>query len=1074
MTLTIFFSSPGIYVIDDDGIRGNGASAVHDSSGNLLFPFTHPTDTISFIAEVPGITFIFNTTDTFGTADVIVGSLTDAAQSPDAIVLRQLRTGGSATLVSNGTITEGGIDSAADIVAAVLTLSAVTGIGTAANALDTQTTFIEAETGTGGISIANVGSVQIGGITADVAGLNVVTSGDLRFSTVGSIYLSDTTGTSSVHGGDLSGSVALIATGADADIYAPIDTPAIHAAGGGITVNAGRDVLMGIGGSNYNNDILATGDITIVAGHDFQLDGTSNVRTGAFGGVVGGDVVISTGHNINLTNTTGGLQTIEAFAGNITLTTGPGGTYFQNAAFSSAVQTTNDIILNADSVLLLAGGLNTTGVGSITVRPVTAGRAIDIGTTLDPADTLGLSDAEFDRLFTLNVNIGGSETGPIEFTAPITPFIVDNLVVRSGTEIFVNSTITLSRSLTLHAGNDLFFSFAAGFTSTLGGFNGFVDDAQDDGGDGGTGDLDGAINVVTGIRLTGNLDNDTLTGTSQGDIINGLAGDDRMNGFDGNDVLDGGAGADLMAGGLGDDTYFADSALDEVIEAAGGVAGRDRVLASVSYTLDANVEDLTLQTVAGAASGTGNAENNTITGNASANTLNGLGGADTLNGNGGNDIMQGGAGDDRYIVDSAGDQAVETSAADGVDLVTSSVSFTLGANVENLSLTGAAAINATGNTLANSLTGNAAANTLNGLGGADIMRGGDGNDGYVVDNAGDQVIESSAAGGTDTVQSSVTFTLGANVENLTLTGAGAINAAGNTLANILTGNGAANILNGLAGADTMSGANGNDTYIVDIAGDQAIETSAVGGTDLVQSSVAFTLGANVENLTLTGAAAINGTGNTLANTINGNSGNNVLDGKAGADSMRGGDGDDNYIVDNVGDQAIESSAAGGSDRVQSSVSFTLGSNVEDLKIIGAGAVNGTGNALANTLVGNAAANQLNGLTGNDTLQGGGGADDFLFTTALGTTNIDRILDMQVGVDDILLENAVFAALAPGALPASAFRTGTAAADADDRIIYDPATGALFYDADGTGGGAAIRFATLQTGLALTAGDFEVI
>src|SRR4030095_683456 len=144
---------------------------------------------------------------------------------------------------------------------------------------------------------------------------------------------------------------------------------------------------------------------------------------------------------------------------------------------------------------------------------------------------------------------------------------------------------------------------------------------------------------------------------------------------------------------------------------------------------------------------------------------------------------------------------------------------------------------------------------LDGGAGADALRGGAGNDTYIVDSTSD-VITENANEGTDLVQSGVTLTLAANVENLTLTGAAAINATGNTLANTLVGNSANNVLTGGTGADAMSGGQGGDTYVVDDAGD-AITELASEGTDLVQSSVTYALAANVENLTLTGTSAIN-------------------------------------------------------------------------------------------------------------------------------------------------------------------------------------------------------------------------
>jgi Ca2+-binding RTX toxin-like protein len=290
----------------------------------------------------------------------------------------------------------------------------------------------------------------------------------------------------------------------------------------------------------------------------------------------------------------------------------------------------------------------------------------------------------------------------------------------------------------------------------------------------------------------------------------------------------------------------------------------------------------------------------------------------------------------------------------------------------------------------------------------------------------------------------------------------------------------------------MTGWAGDDTYWVDQAGDKVVESSASGGTDTVRSSVGYVLGANVENLTLVGGAAVSGTGNALANVVNGNSAANALNGGAGADTMTGWAGDDVYFVDNALDKAVEPGAAGGTDTVHSAVSFVLGANVENLILTGS-AADGTGNALANILTGNAAANLLRGGAGNDALKGGGGNDSLhggdgsdalrggdgldrlVFDRPLGPGNVDHILDFVRGQDKIALENAVFKTLAAGALAPAAFVVGTAAADASDRIIYDPATGALLYDSDGTGAAAAVQFAVLDTvPTTLAASDFLVI
>jgi Ca2+-binding RTX toxin-like protein len=221
--------------------------------------------------------------------------------------------------------------------------------------------------------------------------------------------------------------------------------------------------------------------------------------------------------------------------------------------------------------------------------------------------------------------------------------------------------------------------------------------------------------------------------------------------------------------------------------------------------------------------------------------------------------------------------------------------------VENLTLTGTGAINGTGNALDNTLIGNSGANVLN---------GGAGNDIYVV-GPGDTVTEQANAG-TDTVQSASTWTLGANIENLTLIGTSAINGTGNTLDNVIIGNSAVNtltggagndFLDGGAGADILTGGAGNDTYVRDNAGDVVTE-NVNEGTDTVQTSVAYTLAANVENLTLIGSSAINGAGNSLNNVLGGNAANNVL---------TGGTGNDTYLYNRGGgqDTVVENDSTSG-------------------------------------------------------------------------------------------------------------------------------------------------------------------
>jgi Ca2+-binding RTX toxin-like protein len=279
----------------------------------------------------------------------------------------------------------------------------------------------------------------------------------------------------------------------------------------------------------------------------------------------------------------------------------------------------------------------------------------------------------------------------------------------------------------------------------------------------------------------------------------------------------------------------------------------------------------------------------------------------------------------------------------------------------------------------------------------------------------------------------------------------------------------------------MTGFGGNDEYYVDNAGDKVVESSGQ-GQDRVWTSVSHALsaGLSIEVLGTTkdaGTTAINLTGNELAQTMQGNAGANVINGGGGADKMTGFGGNDDYYVDNAGDKVVESSGQG-QDRVWTSVSYALsaGLSIEVLgttKDAGTTAINLTGNELAQTMQGNDGANVINGGGGADKMTGFGGNDSFVFNTALGAGNIDRITDFNKSQDKIHLDDAIFAGLKLGGLSSDAFFAGTAAHDSSDHVIYNSATGALSFDSDGAGGASQIQFATLSPNLAVTSTSFFV-
>ena len=384
-------------------------------------------------------------------------------------------------------------------------------------------------------------------------------------------------------------------------------------------------------------------------------------------------------------------------------------------------------------------------------------------------------------------------------------------------------------------------------------------------------------------------------------------------------------------------------------------------------------------------------------------TIFALAGNDIIDGGGGADRMEGGTGNDIYTVDtysedgfSGNDDLVVELAGEGTDQVNALVSYRLTAEVENLTLIGASAINGFGNLMNNNIAGNAAANTLSGDAGDDVLTG----------NAGNDILDGGI--GNDSLFG------GADVDTV-------------------RGGAGADRLDGGTGADTMEGGADDDIYTVDTftddgnsSNDDIVVELAGGGVDSVSASVSYILATEVENLTLTGVNAINGTGNILNNTITGNSANNVISGDLGNDTLNGNSGSDTLYGGDGNDSLF-----GGNDD-----DFLFGQDGSDRLEGGSGADILDGGFGTDTLLGQAGNDRLIGGLSKDVLTGGTEADTFGFgigDTSLNTNTFDKITDFQSGVDSIDLSfvNGPLAssAYAESSVSSNVFATALTAANA---------------------------------------------
>ncbi|NIX76034.1 calcium-binding protein [Microvirga terricola] len=533
-------------------------------------------------------------------------------------------------------------------------------------------------------------------------------------------------------------------------------------------------------------------------------------------------------------------------------------------------------------------------------------------------------------------------------------------------------------------------------------------------------DIEKVFGSAFNDTMSGNDEVNYLIGNAGDDSLSGLGGDDYLAGEAGNDTLLGGSGADLLIGQEGNDLLEGGSGADTLrgddgIDMASYAHSSEAVVVSLADPSINQGVDAIGDRYLGIEGLIGSAFNDWLIGDAGNNILEGGAGADTLDGGDGFDIVSYARSSSAVRMDLGG---IGLSTGDAVGDVLISIEGVEGSQFDDVLIAGSSG---------SYFLGGGGNDWMQAGGGADNLNGGDGFDtvtwatasGRVVVNLSNQAANGGAALG-DVVTGVEAFYLTAYGDHFTANPATSVTVYGMAGNDVIIGSAQADYLDGGSGSDVLQGGGGNDTYLVDVASDVVVELAG-GGYDTVYASTNYVLGSRMEVEVLCaagGSASISLTGSETNNTIIGNDGANRLEGKGARDVIRGGAGND----------------------------------------------------------------RIDGGLHSDTLDGGAGRDIFVFSTKIDKkkTNVDKIVKFNVKDDSIHLENAIFKALGKGSvkkpvkLKADMFTIGKAATDENDRIIYDKKTGALYYDADGSGSGAALMFAQLDKNLKLTAADFFVI